>query len=137
MKFTSENFARLQALFLHLCFAGEAIFTKLGAATLNPFEVLNQTSLNSLKAMLTMTQKSADEYAKVDRWSADSKTAAERERLQTWVEFIDLTIGYRHFLAEKADTEKDRAKKVRELAELKKEAKTPAERIAELELELA
>jgi cell division protein FtsB len=57
--------------------------------------------------------------------------------LKIWEEFLDLAWGYSLWKLDRANVEKLKARKQADLDKLVQENKTPAERIAELQAELA
>jgi hypothetical protein len=101
-EFTKENLTRLQELYVSLSFKGEALEGKFGANTLSPYDLLNSTNVNTLRMLLVQTRKVKQEMEDIDEWSATAKQAADKNRIETWAEFINLLVGYRLDKDEKA-----------------------------------
>tara|TARA_R110000868_G_scaffold46247_10_gene152969 strand:+ start:1713 stop:2144 length:432 start_codon:yes stop_codon:yes gene_type:complete len=110
-QFTEDNLTRLKELFTALSFKGEAIDGKFGANVLNPYELLNSTSISTLRTLLGQTRKAKNEIEELDEWSMSSHQQSKKVRFEVWFEFINLLIGYRLDQDEKAATKADKAKK--------------------------
>lgn len=136
-EFTSHNLARLQELFTTLCFKGEKIQGKFGANVLNPYELLNNTSISTLRVLLAQTRKSKNELEYLDDWSMNDIQIEKNDRLEIWAEFINLLIGYRLDQDKKAAIKAEKAKKA---AALRARIETEADKgktLEELRKELA
>lgn len=136
-QFTAENLATLKQLYTEFSFKGEVLEGKFGANTLNPFELLTQTTVPTLRSLFATVKKLAQATSELDEWSLTEHQLTKQKGFEAWAEFLNLLIGYRLSEEERADKLKTAKKVKAELAELKDNAKTPAERIAEKERELA
>lgn len=115
-EFTQDNLTRLKELFTTLCFKGEAIDGKFGANVLNPYELLNNTAIATLRALLTQTRKAKNEIEDLDEWSMSTHQQSKKAKFEAWAEFLNLLIGFRLDQDEKAAI---RAVKVKKAAELR------------------
>ncbi len=135
--FTAENLERLKGLYSDLSFEGLVLAGKFGANELNPFELLNQTTVNTLR---TLRQGVRGEIAKMegqDEWSMPAGLGAKLDKFKVWDEFLNLLVGYRLNKELEASREGERRKLRAEIERLRDENKTPAERLAEMEAKLA
>jgi hypothetical protein len=110
-EFTKENLTRLQELYVSLSFKGEALEGKFGANTLSPYDLLNSTTVSTLRALLTQTRKAKQELEETDEWSMSPAQSAKKNRIEVWAEFVNLLVGYRLDQEEKAAVRADKAKK--------------------------
>lgn len=136
-EFTAENLAKLKELYTDFSFRGEVLDGKFGANTLNPFELLTQTTVSTLRSLFAQTKKFARATSELDEWSLTEHQLAKQKGFEAWAEFLNLLIGFRLSEETRIENEKKARKVKSELAELKENVKTPAERIAEKEAELA
>lgn len=136
-EFTAENLQKLKELYTDFSFRGEVLDGKFGANTLNPFELLTQTTVSTLRSLFAQTKKLAQATSELDEWSLTEHQLAKQKGFEAWAEFLNLLIGFRLSEETRIENEKKARKVKSELAELKENVKTPAERIAEKEVELA
>lgn len=137
VNFTPEQKAKLADLTATLCFSGETFAGKFGSNEYNPWDFLNTSSPSTLESAYNAAKRAKNAAEKEDPWSA-SKTDSERvEQLKRWEEFLFLAWGWARFKMDSKTREADKSRKLAALNALKEENKTPAERIAELEAELA
>jgi len=114
-EFTKENLARLQELYVQLSFEGEVLEGKFGANTLNPYTLLNETAISTLRALLKQARKAKQDLEDADEWSMSAAQQRAKSRFDSWAEFINLLIGFRLDQDEKAALRADRAKKAAQL----------------------
>lgn len=114
-EFTKENLDRLKELYNDLSFKGEQLEGKFGANLLNPFELLNQTAINTIRTLLRGTKDAAKDLDNLDEWSLSAAQTTKQNRLKAWAEFLNLLIGYRLDQDEKATKKAEKAKAVKEL----------------------
>lgn len=94
--FTAEDRKRLEELFLQLSFQGETFTGKFGENQLNPFEVLNFSTLTTIQNLYkeANTQVSILE-GQTSRWKTNESTSQKLKLVKTWREFFELCEGYR------------------------------------------
>lgn len=136
-EFTAENLQRLKDLFVDLSFKGEQLDGKFGANVLNPFELLTQTTINTLRTLLKGTRKAIQEMDDLDEWSMTQHQTNKKDRLTLWAEFLFLLVGYRLDQEVKAAKKEEAALLRKELRKLEEDAKTPEVRLAEMKAKLA
>lgn len=136
--FTPEHLAELKTIYSDLSFEAKTIGTGIGgAAQLNPFELLNETTTQTLTNIRASCRAQLAKHQDQDEWTASTATAAKIESLKRWERFVHLLLGHKSFKAEQAALEAKKKTLTANLAKLKEENKTPAERMKELEEELA
>lgn len=136
-EFTAENLQRLKDLYVDLSFRGEQLDGKFGANVLNPFELLTQTTIATLRSLLKQVRGSAKELQDLDEWSLSTHQQAKQKRFESWAEFVNLLIGYRLDQDEKAASKAEKAKK---MAALKARIETESDKgktLEDLKKELA
>lgn len=136
-EFTAENLQRLKDLFVDLSFKGEQLDGKFGANVLNPFELLTQTTISTLRNLLKGTRKAIQEMDDLDEWSMTQHQTNKKDRLTLWAEFLFLLVGYRLDQEVKAAKKEEAALLRKELRKLEEDAKTPEVRLAEMKAKLA
>lgn len=123
MQFTKENLETLKTLYTDLSFSEDVLEGKFGANVINPWEVLNATNVASLRLLLKNLKGQKNQLNDVDSWSKTEDQSKLEKRLDTWYQFVDLTIGY------KLDKEKNSADEKNKQAEIGKlESRIAAER---------
>jgi hypothetical protein len=123
MEFTKENLQTLRTLYTDLSFSEDVLEGKFGANMVNPWEIINAASVVSLRLLLKTLKGQKNQLNDLDSWSKTEDQSKLEKRLDTWYEFIDLTIGY------KLDKEKNSAAEKTKQAEIRKlESRIAAER---------
>jgi hypothetical protein len=123
MEFTKENLQTLRTLYTDLSFSEDVLEGKFGANVVNPWEIINATSVASLRLLLKALIGQRNQLNDVDSWSKTADQSKLEKRLDTWKQFVDLTIGY------KLDKEKNSADEKTKQAEIRKlESRIAAER---------
>lgn len=120
-EFKAEDLVRLKELFTEFSFSGSTLEGKFGANSLNPFDLLNSTSITSLDVLYEQIQKSLENSKGKSRWRLTDAQLKTQEKFTLWAEFLDLLIGYRL----------DKETKESELAAKRKKARELDARIAE------
>lgn len=136
-EFTAVNLQRLKDLFVEFSFKGEVLNGKFNANTLNPFELLTQTTISTLRTLLKSVKKEAQELSDLDEWSLSTYQQAKQARFEAWAEFLNLLVGYRLDQDEKAATKADKAKKAATLRARIETEKDKNLSVADLEKQLA
>lgn len=137
VNFTPEQKTRLAELTATLCFSGETFSGKFGSNEYNPWDFLNTTSPSTLEQAYNAAKRAKNAAEKEDPWAATITDTERVEQLKRWEEFLFLAWGWSRFKLDSKTRDAEKARKAAKLAALKEENKTPAERIAELEAELA
>lgn len=136
--FTPENRSRLEQLYLSLSFSGLLLSGKFGANNHNPYDLLNNVSLNTLRNMrIQLKTEIEKEESTTDEWEATEYQQQKLREKKKWSEFLHLIIGHRLAEEQKAKTSKALHEKKKTLEELVENNKSPKERIDELKAEIA
>lgn len=136
INFTQENKTQLESLAVKFLFKNISIETTLGT-TCNIAELIHTTSIKSLAIIYQNLKKKINTLEEADRWSRSETENTYLEVLKEKLTFVDLLIGYKKWLIEEAELEKKKTELTEKLEELKESQKSPADRIAEIEAELA
>lgn len=100
IQFTIEEKNQLQELFLELGFSGVVLQGKFGANSYNVYQLLHNTTLETLQGLFIQTKKEVEALGEVNRWTAGANQKAKINNLTKWKEYIYLLIGYKQFIAE-------------------------------------
>ena len=136
INFTQENKTQLESLAVKFLFENVSIETTLGT-TCNIVELIHATSIKSLTIIYQNLKKKINTLEEADRWSRSETENTNLEFLKEKLTFIDLLIGYKKWLVEEEELKRKKTELTEKLEELKESQKSPADRIAELEAELA
>ena len=136
INFTTENKARLIDLATKFLFDNLPIQGPMGTS-LRIGDLLHNTSISSLVSMNSHLKKQIATMDELDEWSCTDADKWRFERMKETQELVSLTIGYKKYLAEQEELEEKKAALAAQIDSLKESQKTPAERIAELEKQLA
>lgn len=137
VNFTTEQKERLAALIAILTFTGETVEGAFGSTEVTPWDAINACKPSTLETLYNKAKRVRAAAEKENKWQAAPADAAKAERLKIWEEFLDLAWGFSLWKLDEETRQREKARKTAALAALKEENKTPAERIAELEAELA
>lgn len=136
INFTAEHEISLKMKAISYLFEGKTFKAAIGTE-INIHQLLHDTSLNSLDKLLVSLKKEIETLSSGSKWKLNDYQQKKLEELNDRFELIDLLIGYRMFL----NQEEKRTEKVKQLQSnltiLKESKKTPDEKIAELEAEIA
>jgi hypothetical protein len=136
VNFTTENKSRLEELATKFLFDNLPIQGPIGTS-MRVEDLLHNTSVNSLVTMNSHLKKQIASMSDLDEWSCTDADTWKLERLKETQELVSLVIGYKKWLAEQEEIADKKAVLAARIDALKESQKTPAERIAELEKELA
>lgn len=136
VNFTTENKSRLEELATKFLFGNLSIQGPMGTS-MRVEDLLHNTSVNSLVSMNSHLKKQIASMSDLDEWSCTDADTWKLERLKETQELVSLVIGYKKWLAEQEEISEKKAALAAQIDSLKDSQKTPAERIAELEKELA
>lgn len=136
INFTKEHFDRMCALLMNMLLNNQVIPTAMGTP-LDAVALLHTTTINTLN---TIRQNLAKQIAKLedaDEWVQVETVQDKLSNLKTSKELVNLVIGYKRLLLEKAEVKHRKAELTARIAEMKEAAKTPEDRLKEAEAELA
>lgn len=136
VNFTTENKSRLEELATKFLFGNLPIQGPIGTS-MRVEDLLHNTSVNSLVSMNAHLKKQIASMSDLDEWSCTDADIWKLERLKETQELVSLVIGYKKWLAEQEEISEKKAALAARIDALKESQKTPAERIAELEKQLA
>ena len=136
INFTAENKSRLEELATKFLFGNLPIQGPMGTS-MRVEDLLHNTSVNSLVSMNSHLKKQIASMSDLDEWSCTDADTWKLERLKETQELVSLVIGYKKWLAEQEEISEKKAALAAQIDSLKESQKTPAERIAELEKQLA
>lgn len=136
INFTTENKSRLEELATKFLFGNLPIQGPIGTS-MRVEDLLHNTSVNSLVTMNSHLKKQIASMSDLDEWSCTDADTWKLERLKETQELVSLVIGYKKWLAEQEEISEKKAALAAQIDSLKESQKTPAERIAELEKQLA
>ena len=138
LTFTKEHDRELKDLFVDLSFGGHVMEGRMGANVITPYDVITNTSMDTLKATRSGLKKSIqnnnDDY---EEFTGSRAASARIQLMKKWERFIYLTIGHKFYI----ETLSKRQAELRELRakykRLEEENKTPAERLKEMKAQIA
>ena len=136
VNFTTENKSRLEELATKFLFGNLPIQGPIGTS-MRVEDLLHNISVNSLVTMNSYLKKQIASMSDLDEWSCTDADTWKLERLKETQELVSLVIGYKKWLAEQEEIADKKAVLAARIDALKESQKTPAERIAELEKQLA
>lgn len=136
INFTTENKSRLEELATKFLFGNLPIQGPIGTS-MRVEDLLHNTSVNSLVSMNAHLKKQIASMSDLDEWSCTDADTWKLERMKETQELVSLVIGYKKWLAEQEELSEKKAALAAQIDSLKESQKTPAERIAELEKQLA
>ena len=136
VNFTTENKSRLEELATKFLFGNLPIQGPMGTS-MRVGDLLHNTSVNSLVSMNSHLKKQIASMSDLDEWSCTDADTWKLERLKESQELVSLVIGYKKWLVEQEEISEKKAALAAQIDSLKESQKTPAERIAELESQLA
>ena len=136
VNFTTENKSRLEELATKFLFGNLPIQGPMGTS-MRVEDLLHNTNILSLVTMNSHLKKQIASMSDLDEWSCTDADTWKLERLKETQELVSLVIGYKKWLAEQEEISEKKAALAAQIDSLKESQKTPAERIAELESQLA
>lgn len=136
VNFTTENKSRLEELATKFLFGNLPIQGPMGTS-MRVGDLLHNTSISSLVSMNSHLKKQIASMSDLDEWSCTDADTWKLERLKESQELVSLVIGYKKWLVEQEEISEKKAALAAQIDSLKESQKTPAERIAELESQLA
>ena len=135
INFTKDHFEKLKELLSIMLLNNETVNNRLGMPV-NVVELVHTTSLNSLNDMRNALKKTVEKAESADEWVSSFISQEKVNKLRRQIETIYLIIGYKRYQMELADLNNKREELTKKLNKMKEEAKTPEERIIEVQNEL-
>ena len=135
INFTKDHFEKLKELLSIMLLNNETVNNRLGIPV-NVVELVHTTSLNSLNDMRNALKKTVEKAESTDEWVSSFISQEKVNKLRRQIETIYLIIGYKRYQMELADLNNKREELTEKLNKMKEEAKTPEERIKEVQNEL-
>ena len=134
INFTPEHMSKLKELAVKMLFTNGIVRGKLGTP-MNIVELIHTTTVNQLNEIKASLAKKIETIEKQDEWISpdNDKLAALKETK----ELINLIVGYKRMITERAEIEQKKKELSAKLTELKESQKTPEDRIKEMEAQLA
>ena len=135
INFTKDHFEKLKELLSIMLLNNETVNNRLGIPV-NVVELVHTTSLNSLNDMRNALKKTVEKAESTDEWVSSFISQEKVNKLRRQIETIYLIIGYKRYQMELADLNNKREELTEKLNKMKEEAKTPEEKIKEVQNEL-
>lgn len=132
INFNLEHKSKLDTLLLKHLYINTQL-TGSVSTKINVYQLLHETSLNSLQSLYQVLTKSLDASKNLDQWSMNDYQQEKQENLRELIELVNLLIGFKRYESTKESNRKKAAEIRDELKKLKEQNKTPEERIKELE----
>lgn len=136
INFTSEHMSRLKVLALIFLMAG-TFFKGAISTTLNVFQLLHDTTVNTLKNLYSNLEKEIEALKKTNKWDMNDYQQKKLVKLEEQLEFINLLIGFKLYKEQVAENKKLILAKKAELLELEDSMLKPEDRINKLKSELS
>jgi len=135
INFTKDHFEKLKELLSIMLLNNETVNNRLGIPV-NVVELVHTTSLNSLNDMRNALKKTVEKAESTDEWVSSFISQEKVNKLRRQIETIYLIIGYKRYQMELTDLNNKREELTEKLNKMKEEAKTPEEKIKEIQNEL-
>lgn len=136
INFTAENMSKLKELAIDMVFSNDTVTTKLGQS-LGITELIHTTTIGTLNAIRLSLAKKIENYENQDEWVSDDTNKEGLARAKKQKELVNLIIGYKRYNDELAETKALKTKLTEQLNQLKESQKSPADKIKEIEEQLA
>lgn len=136
INFTPEHLTRLKELSIDFLFNNKVIHSRVGIS-MNIHELLHLTTINSLNNIRQECKSLVRRIEDKDEWIVCESDSIALKEAKESEELVNLIIGYKRYQNEQNSILKKKATLQEQLNELKESQKTPAERIAEIEAQIA
>lgn len=136
INFTKEHMARLKELATTMLFKNDCVATTMGQH-LEISQLLHCTTINSLNRIKMELAKKIEQAENADEWATTDNDKRILDDLRTKRDLVNLIVGYKRYMDELAATSRERERLQEEIAQLREEQKTPADRLKEMEDKLA
>lgn len=136
INFTPEHLTRLKELSIDFLFNNKVIYNKL-SIPINIHELLHLTTINSLNNIRQECKSLVRRIEDKDEWIVCKSDSVALKEAKESEELVNLIIGYKRYQNEQNSILRKKAALQEQLNELKESQKTPAERIAEIEAQIA
>lgn len=135
INFTKEHMARLKELATTMLFKNDCVATAMQHLGIS--ELLHCTTINSLNRIKLELAKKIEQVENADEWATTDNNKRILDDLRTKRDLVNLIVGYKRYMDELAATSRERERLQEEIAQLREEQKTPADRLKEMEEKLA
>lgn len=136
INFTKEHYSKMQELLLGMLMGNHTVETNLGQP-LNVVELLHTTTVNTLNRIRLNLKSKVKNLEDQDEWTQGTVHKQKLDSLKEQAELVNLIIGYKRFKLEADEIKRKKETLKAHIARMKEEAKTPEERLKEMEEELA
>jgi viroplasmin and RNaseH domain-containing protein len=100
-------------------------------------DLIHNTSINSLRKIFTnLSNIAKNQQTQVLRWDSKDEDDQKTELLKKQINFVELLIGYKIFLAQNEDIEAQKLRIQEQIARVESSTKTPEDIIKELKDQL-
>ena len=130
-QFTEKNKVALAAMIAAATFENWTFQNNFGSV-IDIQSLLHNTSLNTLKSILTTLKRKKTSFEESTSWEQTPEQEHELQVLETKIELVDYIIGYRIFLSNDEKTQATIAAYEAEIAKIEQETMKPEDRIKEL-----
>ena len=130
-QFTEKNKVALAAMIAAATFENWTFQNNFGSV-IDIQSLLHNTSLNTLKSILTTLKRKKTSFEESTSWEQTPEQEHELQVLETKIELVDYIIGYRIFLSNDKKTQATIAAYEQEIAKIEQETMKPEDRIKEL-----
>lgn len=136
INFTAEHMAKLGALAGEALIKGSTFKGNLGSE-LNIYDLFHNCNINTLSRYHTNLKKEIADIEALDEWSLTDYQQKKAATLKKNQELINLLIGYKRSQEEKEANRTKLAAITEQYNKLKEDAKTPEDKMKELEAQMA
>ena len=127
--FTKEHFEEMKKLYVDLSFKGVALAGKFNANSLNPYDLLQSTNINTLISLRSTLKKEVEAFeVDQDEFTATDYQRSQNKEKKKWERFLYLLVGYKRRKEQAANDAAEATRIERELKILREENMTPKEK---------
>lgn len=134
--FTKEHLKELKELYVSISFEGKVLSGKFNANTLNPYELLHSTNIDTLVSLREQLKKEVTASEEADEFTLSEEENKGVAVKKNWHRFLHLIIGHKRYLEQRKKLEKELAGLRSKAKQLEEENMTPAEKLKALQDEI-
>lgn len=135
INFTKEHYAKMKDLAVEMLINNETIPSKIGTP-LTVSDLLHTQTVNSLNGIRLALGRSIENLENQDEWVSSSTQQEKLEFLKKKKDLVNLIIGWKRFKVEQRELAEKKESLESKLEALKEAAKTPEDKIKEIEEQL-
>lgn len=136
INFTESDFNNLKSLIADFVL-GDITFKGQLGNVIFVHDLIHNTSINSLRKIFTnLSNIAKNQQTQVLRWDSKDEDDQKTELLKKQINFVELLIGYKIFLAQNEDIEAQKLRIQEQIARVESSTKTPEDIIKELKDQL-